>query len=271
VDILGTARRLESKIARTLDSAAQRVAGTGAREPLAIAHAIVEALEREVQPAGRGRQVFPFNRLTLSVLAVSAEARARFEAVFDGETSLRERIVDRLRSAGCGMTDLTVETLYVPETESHWTNPDFHIALARVAEADREVRQSDSRSDGLELTIVHGSAEKVAYTFTLSRIDLGRCAEVRDGRNRLIRTNHVAFADDAGELNQSVSRRHAHIDYVTQSRHYRVYDDRSAHGTGVLRNGRTITVHPGSRGVRLESGDEIVLGEARLRVRIGDG
>jgi len=26
-------------------------------------------------------------------------------------------------------------------------------------------------------------------------------------------------------------------------------------------------VHPGSRGVRLQSGDEIVLGEARLRVK----
>jgi hypothetical protein len=271
VDILGRARRLESKIARTLDSAAQRVAGTGAREPLAIAHAIVEALEREVQPAGRGRHVFPFNRLTLSVAAASAEARARLEAVFDGETSLRDRAVDRLRSAGCEVTGLTVETRYVPEAESHWTNPEFHIELVRAVEADRAARQADSRSNALELTIVHGSAEKTAYRFTLSRIDLGRCAEVRDSRNRLIRTNHVAFADDAGDLNQSVSRRHAHIDYAAGSSHYRVYDDRSAHGTGVLRNGRTITVHPGSRGVRLESGDEIVLGEARLRVRIGRG
>jgi hypothetical protein len=268
LDILGKARRLESKIARTFDSAAQRVAGTGAREPLAIAHAIVDALEREVQPTGRGRQVFPFNRLTLSVVATSGAARARLEAVFDGETSLRDRIVDRLRSAGCGATGLTVDTVYVPEAESHWTNPDFHIGLARVIGADRAMPHADSASDGLELTIVHGSAEKAAYTFALSRIDLGRCAEVRDNRNRLIRTNHVAFADDAGDLNHSVSRRHAHIEYAAGSGHYRVYDDRSAHGTGVLRSGRTITVHPGSRGVRLESGDEIVLGEARLRVRI---
>ena len=109
MDILGKARRLESKIARTLDSAAQRVAGTGAREPLEIAHAIVEALEQEVQPAGRGTHVFPFNRLTLSVVAPSAEARARLEAVFDGETSLRDRIVDRLRSAGCEVSGLAVD------------------------------------------------------------------------------------------------------------------------------------------------------------------
>jgi hypothetical protein len=34
----------------------------------------------------------------------------------------------------------------------------------------------------------------------------------------------------------------------------------------VVRNGVAIPVHPGSRGVRLQSGDEIVLGEARLKV-----
>ena len=271
MDILGKARKLESRIARTLDSAAQRVAGTGAREPLEIAHAIVEALEQEVQPAGRGTHVFPFNRLELSVVAPSRAARARLEAVFDGETSLQDMILDRLRSAGCEVSGLAVTTAFVPHAESQWTNPDFHLEFARETGTDRVAAHADSRPGGLELTIVHGSAEKAAYTLTLSRIDLGRCAEVRDSRNRLIRTNHVAFADGAGELNQSVSRRHAHIDYAADSGHYRVYDDRSAHGTGVLRNGRTITVPPGSRGVRLQSGDEIVLGEARLRVKIGDG
>ena len=271
MDILGKARRLESTIARTLDSAAQRVAGTGAREPLAIAHAIVEALEREVQPAGRGRQVFPFNRLTLSVVAPSGESRARLEAVFDGETSLRDRIVDRLRSAGCQVSGLTVTTVYVAGADPQWTNPDFHIELARVTGPVQGMPAPDARPSALELTIVHGAAEHAAYTFTLSRIDLGRCAEVRDSRNRLIRTNHIAFADGAGDLNQSVSRRHAHIDNAAEPGHYRVYDDRSAHGTGVLRNGRTMTVPPGTRGIRLESGDEIVLGEARVRVRIGGG
>ncbi|MEO8256326.1 MAG: FHA domain-containing protein [Acidobacteriota bacterium] len=268
MDILGHARRLESKIARALDGVAHRAAGTGAREPLAIAHAIVEAIEREVQPAGRGRHVFPFNRLTLSVVAPSDEARARLEAVFDGETPLRDRIVDRLKSAGCDVPSLTVEVVYVPETGSQWANRDFHLQFARVTGAD-EASPPSARSAALELTIVHGSAEQAGYAFTLARVDLGRCAEVRDGRNRLIRTNHVAFADGAGDLNQSVSRRHAHIEYAAGSGHYRVYDDRSAHGTGVLRNGLTITVYPGSRGVRLESGDEIVLGEARVRVRIG--
>ena len=49
---------------------------------------------------------------------------------------------------------------------------------------------------------------------------------------------------------------------------YRLCDDRSAHGTSVQRNGTTIAVPAGPRGVRLQSGDEIALGEARLLVQI---
>jgi predicted component of type VI protein secretion system len=65
-----------------------------------------------------------------------------------------------------------------------------------------------------------------------------------------------------------VSRRHAHIDYSDGSGDYRIIDDRSAHGTSILRNGKTIDVPTGSRGIRLQSGDDIVLGDARLRVKI---
>jgi hypothetical protein len=36
----------------------------------------------------------------------------------------------------------------------------------------------------------------------------------------------------------------------------------------VQRNGATIVVRSGTRGVRLRDGDEIVLGEARLRVSL---
>ena len=58
----------------------------------------------------------------------------------------------------------------------------------------------------ITLTIVNGSADKPAYTLTLDRINLGRCAEVRDSRNRLMRTNDVVFTDAAGAINETVSR-----------------------------------------------------------------
>jgi hypothetical protein len=268
LDVLGKARRLESSIARRLDSAARDFIGSGAREPLEIVHAIVEAVAHEIQPGGRGRRILPFNRVAVSVLAPSRDARARFEAVFAGEPALRDRIADRLRSAGCEPAELVVDVVYVTRAQRSWKNPGFHIDFARVAPvavADASQSQKPAR---LELTVLRGVAERRTYSFMARRIDLGRCGEVRDSRNRLLRTNHVAFAEGSGDVNQSVSRQHAHIAYASGD--YRLFDDRSAHGTSIVRGGKTVAIPAGSRGVRLQSGDEIVLGEARVRIRFDE-
>jgi hypothetical protein len=267
MNILAKARKLETIIARTFNDAAQRVAPPGPREPLEILHAILDAVEDEVQPAGRGAHVFPFNRLEISVLASSREARARLEALFDEAPTLHDRILERLRAADCEMADLTASVGYVVEADVGWINPQFHVEFARVAQVT-PIELPAPLQRRIELAVVCGVADVSTYSFAQPRIDLGRCAEVRDRRHRLIRTNHVAFADEGAGVNQSVSRCHAHVEYDDNEGDYRIYDDRSAHGTGVLRNGRTLAVAPGSRGVRVQSGDEIVLGEARLRVTI---
>jgi pSer/pThr/pTyr-binding forkhead associated (FHA) protein len=116
----------------------------------------------------------------------------------------------------------------------------------------------------IQLTVLIGTAEQTTYSLAAERIDLGRSVEVRDRHHRLIRTNHIAFIENGGDVNQSVSRRHAHIAYDAPSGHYRLHDDGSAHGTSIVRNGRTVP--GGTHGVRLRNGDEIVLGEARLRI-----
>jgi hypothetical protein len=46
-----------------------------------------------------------------------------------------------------------------------------------------------------------------------------------------------------------------------------LHDDDSEHGTQIVRDGRTIPVLRGARGVRLQPDDEVVLGEARVRIR----
>jgi hypothetical protein len=268
MDLLGRARRFESTIARRLDGAAQDFIGSGAREPLEIVHAIVEAVEPEIQAGGRGRRIFPFNSITLSVLAPSRDARARFEAVLAGEPPLRERIVDRLRSAGCDVVELIVDVVYVTRAPKSWKHPGFHIDFARVTTAYAADVSPGQKPARLELTISRGVAERRTYAFMARRIDLGRCAEVRDSHSRLIRTNDVAFVEGSGDVNQSVSRQHAHITYASGD--YRLHDDRSAHGTSILRHGKTVAVPSGSRGVRLHSGDEIVLGEARVRIRFDE-
>jgi hypothetical protein len=261
MDILNKLRGLESRVTKTVNEAAQKMARSSPREPLEILHAIVDAVEKQAEPAGRGKYVFPFNRICITVAAESPAHQARFEAVFASEPNLERRIDDVLHAADCRSEDVSVETAYVPDCEGGWK-----IDFDRVQPAPRE---SITGAPNLRLFTIQGVTGQTTYLFAATRINLGRCAEVRDNRNRLIRTNHVAFAESSADPNSSVSRQHAHIDYAPDTADYRLCDDRSAHGTSVLRNGSTISVPSGTRGIRLLSGDEISLGEARLRIEIG--
>jgi hypothetical protein len=267
MDLLGKARKLESTIAARLDEAAKGLVRSRPREPLEIVHAILDAVEEEIEPTGRGTRVFPFNRIEVSVLSPSPEARGRLEAVFAGETPLRTRILERLQSAGCSPTDVVVAIHYIDRAEADWRAPEFDLQFARVAEPEAENREHDSRPGRIEIRVLRGVSERWTYSIAAARIDLGRGAEVRDSRNKLIRTNHVVFTEGSADVNQTVSRQHAHITYESRTGHFRVHDDGSGHGTEIVREGRAISVPRGSRGVRLQSDDEIVLGEARVRVK----
>jgi hypothetical protein len=266
MNVLGRARRLESTIAAKLDQAAKGLVRSRAREPLEIVLAILDAVEQRIEPTGRGARVFPFNRIELSVLAPSRETRGRLEAVLEGDTPLRARILDRVHRAGCSLADVVVETQYIDRAAPDWSLPEFDLQFARVAEPEADGPGLDGQAGQINIRVLHGVMERRAYSLIAPRIDVGRGAEVRDHRNRLIRTNHVAFTEAGGDVNQTVSRKHAHIAYEPRTGHFRLHDDGSEHGTEVVRGGTTISVHRGARGVRLRSDDEVVLGEARVRI-----
>jgi hypothetical protein len=266
MDILAKARQLESTLARTVDRAAQQWSKSGPRGPLEVLHGVLEAVDGRIEPAGRGTHVFPFTRIKVSVVAASPDARARLTGVLDAHPSLQERISARLRDAGCDVAALQVKIGFVSQADPTWICPEFHVDFTRGA-AQELPPPAPTPARDIRLTVTNGTADKPAYALALDRINLGRCVEVRDHRNRLLRTNHVAFSDAAGAINDTVSRNHAHIDCPATGE-CRLYDDRSAHGTNIVRNGKTITVPAGPRGVRLQNGDEIVLGEARLRVKM---
>jgi FHA domain len=267
MDILAKARKLESKLAQTIDRAAQQWSQSGPRGPLEVLHGVLAAVDERMEPAGRGTHVFPFNKINVSVVADSRDARTRFSGVLDSSPSLREKIATRLRHAGCDVPGLQVRIMYVSHPESAWDTPEFHVDFDRAQVTDPPQPEATVTRE-LTLTVLNGSGDKTDYALTRERINIGRCADVRDSRNRLIRTNHVVFTDGAGQVNETVSRCHAHIDRGESPGDYRLFDDRSAQGTTIVRNGKTVSVPVGTRGVRLQSGDEIVLGEARLRVKM---
>jgi hypothetical protein len=266
MDILEKARRLEGNIARGVNDAANTLVGGGdAREPIEVVHAIVDAVENEIQPGGRGTRVFPFNTIAVSVLASTDRARARLEAIVDGDVPLRRRIAERLRAAGCRNPEPAVHIDYLPRAEESWTDPQFSISFSRLARAAAALETAEVEPARVEITVLRGAADRWTYTFAADRIDLGRGSEVRNSRNGLIRTNQVAFTE-SDEINRSVSRQHAHILFDRPSA-FRLYDDGSVHGTRILRKGKMLPVPWGGRGGRLQTGDEIELGEARIRIK----
>ena len=255
-------RALESRLTTAFEQAAQRVAGSNATPPpIETIELAVDDVATHVQPAARGRFSFPFNRVTITFAAPTPEDQARFEAICEGPPSIHERVLRRLIAAGCDSPDVDVLVEYSPELEST-----FSLALARV-DPDARVRRGPALC--LEVIVLSGEVDRGAYKFTAFPIAIGRGTDVRDSRNQLLRINHVAFTESAHEINQTVSRKHARIELDEATGRPRIVDDNSAQGTSVIRGGRGIAVPRGSRGLGLKSDDEIVLGQARIRVQIG--
>jgi hypothetical protein len=236
------------------------------RHPIELVHAVADAVEAEIQTGGRGVRVFPFNAIDVTIVAPTDHARAQIDTIVSGDPSLRDRIMDRLGATRRPGGELQVGVRYVARAQKHWTDPQFGLAFAVIPEV-APAGPPAAPPPRLEIAVLQGAAERRSYAFASQRIDLGRGAEVRDGRHGLIRTNHVAFAENATPVNGSVSRQHAHIAVEAGAMAFRLYDDGSAQGTHIVRNGRAVPVPFGARGVRLQTGDEIVLGEARVRVR----
>lgn len=258
-------RRLEDAMSKTVDGFVQRGGGPPPQEPLDVMLRILDAVEAQVQQAGRGTRVFPFTRVDVIVAAADHEEQARFEAVFDHEPGLIRRVKERLAAAGCAPAALTVEIGYQPG-EDTWEDPCFDVRFARLPPAPADPAETPERRDStIELEVTRGDAGDARYACSSGGpINIGRRQEVIGANRRLLRINHLAFADDAAHA--SVSRRHAHI--VRERDTYYVIDDRSARGTYVIRHGRSIEVPAGGRGLLLQSGDELAVGDARVRVVI---
>jgi hypothetical protein len=261
--IVGKARQIESAIQTRIEAGPRAAADGRPRQPLEVVHAIVQSVEREIQPAGRGRFLLPYTRLRVWIAAASARDRARFEAACEGPPSLEDRIADRLSALHCDAAALDVKLTFVTAGRPDWIDPGFHLEYARMAPATAD----PASSTRIELTVLAGSADRPSYAFGIDQVSIGRGSEVRDSRDRLIRTNQVAFVEGGGDVNGSVSRRHAHIRRDAADGSYRLYDDGASQGTSVIRDGRDVPVTR-ARGLRLRSGDVIVLGQARLRVRM---
>ncbi len=95
--------------------------------------------------------------------------------------------------------------------------------------------------------------------------------EVLDAQLRPIRRNDVAFKDDPSGPNATVSRTHAHLEFDPGASRFRLFDDGSAHGTTLLREGSLVPVPRGAgKGVLLIPRDQVIFGRVYVSIEYAD-
>ena len=246
---------IEKTVERGFRRWTERMFGAAESSDLVIVHrAVLEEIEGKVQVVARGRRVFPFGRLVITLTGESEERRAILQGAF-GER-LPADLREMLEGSGCEVPrGFTVEVRTSGAGEGAYDIEYFADAPKPAAAAPLEPGR---------LVVVKGKTERGEYTLDRPRTNLGRLAELTDSDHRVVRRNDIVFEEGADEVTATVSRRHAHI--RVEEGEYRLADDGSEFGTRVFREGRSIEVPAGNRrGERLRPGDEIYLGRACLR------
>jgi hypothetical protein len=256
--------QLDAWIAAKLRAWSSRIPGTPKNpELLEIRRDILNDVRDHIQPRGEGKSVFPYNAVSIHIAAQDASRSTLFEQAFtDGE--LQQTISALLAEAGAPQPALQVNVDVSEDAALASTGHVFRIDYART-EAAAPAPAVGSARPNAKLTVVGGEAEAPGYSIERDRVNIGRMKEVLSNKDGLRRRNDIAFA----ETESTVSREHAIIRFDPLTGRFRLYDDKSARGTIVFRDGRRFVVPKGpAHGFELRSGDEIHLGSARLRFDI---
>jgi hypothetical protein len=194
--------------------------------------------------------IFPFNRVEIEVSA-DPQHRGWIDAAFADYLELTSDVAARITAAGMQPPpDLTVD---VRSSETGRVGGGYQIKFARVQRRPPRIR----------LAVLRGQAPRKSYVFCQELVCIGRGEEVTDATGRLLRRNDLPFSGG------TVSRRHARVYYDLESAAFFAVDEHSSKGTRVCRGNTVRAIKPGDpRGVRLESGDELWLGDAVLLFKI---
>ena len=244
----------------------------GAREAIELYRDALDQIAARATVGKQGGRVFPFNLIAIELHAADAERKAVLETLFD-PAQLGDDIRSTLEEERIAPpAELTVAVRY----------PEESLVEMRILCEKREMPEKPPAPADIpiaptvkpamppaRLLTITGVSSAPALPLDRSRINLGREEEVMDASGRPIRRNELSFPESAHAANSSVSRSHAHIGFDPAAGLWRIFDDGSSLGTSLFREGRRIEVpaHAG-RGVALRPGDEIYLGQVRLRFEV---
>jgi len=244
-------------IGKTLEKLSVQLAGgPQPKEALEIRREILSEVRDKIEPRGQGEYVFPYQQLFVHIHAADNAQREAFEASFLDDGGLETQVKELLLEAGCkGEVSLTVD---VTQSEGEPYVIEYKRAqkVAPVAAAPKR--------PAAWIHVLKGNTEKTEYYFSKNTVYLGRLKEVASKDGSVKRRNDIAF-DDA---ESTVSREHAHIEF--EAGKFRLFHDSGQRPTRLFREGRAVPVPAIGRGAQLRSGDEIHLGEARLKFEVGE-
>jgi FHA domain len=236
----------------------------GAKEVLEIRREILEEVRDKIRPVGQGKMLFRYDSLAIRIGAQNGDDQELRQAALSESGDLERDVAALLTEARCPIPPgFSVTIDVVEDVELAAAARPFHIDYASRKGAPKP---PTSARPTIKLTVVRGEAEATEYVISVERVNIGRLKEVVGEKDGLRRRNDIAFED----TETTVSREHAYIRYDTASGKFRLYDSGSQRGTSIFREGRRLEVPRGpTRGVQLQSGDEIHLGDARLRFDVG--
>lgn len=228
--------------------------GSHPKEALEIRREILSAIRDRIEPKGDGEYVFPYQEISVRIAARDAEHRDSLTAAFVDENALETQVRELLTEAECKADNVSVAVEIVEDA----TGAPFKLGFRR---ADKTKAAAPvARRPAAWLYVTKGKCDQSEYFIGRDTVFLGRLKEVNSKDGGLRRRNDIAF-DDA---ENTVSREHAHIRF--EDGKFRLFHDLGERGTKLFREGRSVDVPvSGGRGTQLRSGDEIHLGEARLR------
>jgi len=257
--------QLDAWITTKVRAWSSKISGTPrSTDLIEIRRDILNDVRDHIEPKGGGKLVFPYNTIAIHLAAETDRRREMLEGAFREDNDLEETISALLREAGCAPPAGLHVAVSVGEAQAlEDTEHALHIDYSNSKNTAKE-RLPDSRPHA-KVTVLRGEADAAEYAINADRTNLGRLKEVVGDRDGLRRRNDVAFSENE----TTVSREHAFIRYEVETGKFRIYDSMSQRGTSVFREGRRFVVPKGpTRGFQLRSGDEIHLGDARLRFEI---
>jgi len=254
---------IEKTIERGFRKFSDRVFGEAESDELLLVHrGILEEIESKVQTLPRGRHVFPYSRVTVTLSSSDADRRAVYQTAFAGDGRLANDVREALAGADCEVPRGFALDVKVVEDGAKQFVIDYAVD-SHAPSLPAPVIEPASTGPA-RLVVVKGKAEREEYPLAKPRTNIGRLPELMDSDQRVIGRNDIVFEEGADDANATVSRRHAHI--KLDAGEYRICDDESEYGTRVFRDGRPIEVPAGNRrGEKLRPGDEVYLGRACLR------